>query len=179
MEAVKATKSLDGSTEATREQLAMLLIAYSRNDRVNPGGNEVTVITTGADPMTGKMAVPPLTFGLDDMARWRADVLAGPVNVPLGWRDPADAVLCVARQQREQRSGERHIRKEVGGEVGPVPWPRRAAPAPPAPSRLQPASPRRRSQAAAPPPHHGRAGHPGRRMVGSPPALGCTRWPGT
>ena len=71
---------------------------------VEPGGifgdQEVAVVTTEADPLTSKMDVPPLAFGLNDMARWRADVLAGPVEVPAGWRDLADALLHMVQRER-------------------------------------------------------------------------------
>lgn len=61
----------------------------------------VTAVAGEAEPMTGKMDIPPLGFSLDDMARWRADVLVGPVDVAAGWRDLADAVLHVAQRRRK------------------------------------------------------------------------------
>ena len=81
------------------------------------GGQEVMVVATEADSLTGKMDVPPLAFGLDDMARWRADVLAGPVEVPVGWRDLADALLHVVQRDRvEAKSAS--IRYIWQGETG-------------------------------------------------------------
>jgi len=66
------------------------------------GDQEIMVVAAEADPITGGMNVPPLAFGLDDMARWRADVLAGPVDITPGWRDLADALLHVVQRDREQ-----------------------------------------------------------------------------
>lgn len=66
------------------------------------GSHEVTAVATEADEPTDSMDVPPLAFGWDDMARWRADVLTGPVEVPNGWRDLADAVLRVTQREGEQ-----------------------------------------------------------------------------
>ena len=43
----------------------------------------------------GKMGVPPIGFTAAEMAVWRSEVLRGPVDVPPGWRDIADGVLCV------------------------------------------------------------------------------------
>lgn len=67
-----------------------------------PGSDQATAAATEADPLTGGMDVPPLAFTLDDMAQWRADVLTGPVEVPAGWRDLADAVLHVVQRERVQ-----------------------------------------------------------------------------
>ena len=73
---------------------------------VEPGGTlsgqEVVAVVPEAEPITGKMDVPPLAFGLDDMAQWRADVLIGPVEIPAGWRDLADTVLHVVQRERAQ-----------------------------------------------------------------------------
>lgn len=82
------------------------------------GGQKVSVAATEADPMTGGMDVPPLAFGLDDMARWRADVLAGPVEVPVGWLDLADALLHVVQRERMplKPASIRHIGRGVTGE---------------------------------------------------------------
>ena len=96
---------------------------------VEPGGifcgQEVMVVATEVDPLTGKMDVPPLAFGLDDMARWRADVLAGPVEVPVGWRDLADALLHMVQRDRVEAkpASIRHIWRDTTGErVMQVDW---------------------------------------------------------
>ena len=45
----------------------------------------------------GKMGTPPIGFTAAEMAAWRADVLrkGAVVDVPPGWRDIADGILCV------------------------------------------------------------------------------------
>lgn len=83
-----------------------------------PGGSQkATVIAAETNPLTGKMDVPPLAFRLDDMAQWRADVLAGPVEIPAGWRDLADAVLHVVQQEGQQHkpASIRHIWRDETG----------------------------------------------------------------
>ena len=84
------------------------------------GDQEVMVVAAEADPITGGMDVPPLAFGLDDMARWRADVLAGPVDIPPGWRDLADALLHVVQRDRERPKPPslRRIWRDTAGTMG-------------------------------------------------------------
>ena len=72
----------------------------------------VTAIDVGTDPVTGGVGFPPLGFSLDDMARWRRDVLAGPVEVPIGWHDLADTLLLLV-QKRGRGPGQKGSRARV------------------------------------------------------------------
>ena len=74
--------------------------------------------------MTGKIDIPPLGFSLDDMVRWRADVLAGPVEAPAGWLDLADTMLRLSQRRAELSGAEatpprvrRNWRDEAGLQV--------------------------------------------------------------
>lgn len=98
-----------------RRRLATLAPGVEPGGTVN--GQEITVVATEADPVTGKMDIPPLAFGLDDMARWRTDVLIGPVEVPVGWRDLTDAVLHVVQRERAQSGSAsvQHIWQDESG----------------------------------------------------------------
>ena len=72
----------------------------------------VTAIDVGTDPVTGGVGIPPLGFSLDDMARWRGDVLAGPVEIPIGWHDLADTLLLLV-QRRGRWPGQQESRARV------------------------------------------------------------------
>ncbi len=84
-------------------------------------GRAVTVVDVGVDSVTREMDIPPLGFSLDDMAKWRADVLAGPVDVPTGWHDLADAILRVMQRKtdspgdRGRRAGVQRIWRDDAG----------------------------------------------------------------
>lgn len=98
-----------------RRRMATLAAGLELGDL--PGSDRATTAVTEADPLTGGMDIPPLAFTLDDMARWRADVLTGPVEVPAGWRDLADAVLHVVQRERVEFGpvSIRHIRRDGAG----------------------------------------------------------------
>jgi hypothetical protein len=63
---------------------------------------EMAAIDIQTNLVTKRMDVLPLAFRLDDMARCRADVLAGPVDVPDGWSDLADALLRLMQRKTDR-----------------------------------------------------------------------------
>ncbi len=66
-------------------------------------GRQLMTRAPGAEPDLQPVAVggaagdhlwlPPLGFAAVDVSRWRADILAGPLDVPLGWLDLVDGML--------------------------------------------------------------------------------------
>ncbi|MGC8478248.1 MAG: hypothetical protein ACP5NP_18000, partial [Acetobacteraceae bacterium] len=60
-------------------------------------------VAVATDPVREGMGIPPLGFSLEAMARWRADVLRGPVDAPAGWHDLADALLLLVQRRGSGR----------------------------------------------------------------------------
>lgn len=66
------------------------------------GGAVRRLDEAGGGRVEAGFALPPLAFNLADIVRVRADVLGGPVGVPVGWFELADAVLSVVQQVQDQ-----------------------------------------------------------------------------
>lgn len=94
----------DGAIDLAEEMSGRICERTGRPGRLGSRGGWWATRAAGVDGIEpkgdgllkdGRMGVPPLGFSAAEMAVWRSDVLRGPVDVPPGWRDIADGVLCV------------------------------------------------------------------------------------